>query len=95
MSPSHTCTPRRRPRQLRLLKDGVDIVVGTPGRVIDFVESGKIALDQVGAGLDQVGAGLDQVGQRGRRRWGWRGPARMALGHGFPGRHHIRLRPCT
>lgn len=33
--------------QLRLLKDGVDIVVGTPGRVIDFVESGKIALDQV------------------------------------------------
>ncbi|GLC38638.1 hypothetical protein PLESTB_000455000 [Pleodorina starrii] len=33
--------------QLRMLREGVDIVVGTPGRVIDFVESGKIALDQV------------------------------------------------
>ncbi|KXZ56945.1 hypothetical protein GPECTOR_1g852 [Gonium pectorale] len=33
--------------QLRALREGVDIVVGTPGRVVDFVESGKIALDQV------------------------------------------------
>ncbi|GFR40732.1 hypothetical protein Agub_g1342 [Astrephomene gubernaculifera] len=33
--------------QLRSLREGVDIVVGTPGRVVDFVESGKIVLDQV------------------------------------------------
>jgi hypothetical protein len=36
--------------QVRLLREGVDIVVGTPGRVLDFVESGKIPLDQVGSG---------------------------------------------
>ncbi|KAG2489591.1 hypothetical protein HYH03_011872 [Edaphochlamys debaryana] len=33
--------------QIKQLRDGVDIVVGTPGRVIDFVESGKITLDQI------------------------------------------------
>ncbi|GLI69277.1 hypothetical protein VaNZ11_013853 [Volvox africanus] len=33
--------------QIRLLRDGVDIVVGTPGRVLDFVESGKIPSEEV------------------------------------------------
>ncbi|EFN59708.1 hypothetical protein CHLNCDRAFT_33556 [Chlorella variabilis] len=33
--------------QLRSLKEGVDIVVGTPGRVMDFIESGKLSVDQV------------------------------------------------
>ncbi|EFJ48542.1 hypothetical protein VOLCADRAFT_90875 [Volvox carteri f. nagariensis] len=33
--------------QIRMLREGVHIAVGTPGRVIDFVESGKIPLDQV------------------------------------------------
>ncbi|PNW85486.1 hypothetical protein CHLRE_03g188750v5 [Chlamydomonas reinhardtii] len=33
--------------QIRMLREGVDVVVGTPGRVIDFVESGKIPLDQI------------------------------------------------
>lgn len=30
---------------------GAEIVVGTPGRVIDFVESGKLPLDKVGGAL--------------------------------------------
>ncbi|PSC75014.1 ATP-dependent RNA helicase DDX1 [Micractinium conductrix] len=33
--------------QLRALKEGVDIVVGTPGRVMDFMETGKLPTDQV------------------------------------------------
>jgi hypothetical protein len=33
--------------QLKALKAGAQIVVGTPGRMIDFVESGKLALDKV------------------------------------------------
>jgi len=33
--------------QMRALRDGVDIVTGTPGRVIDFVESGKLDLSEV------------------------------------------------
>ncbi|KAL4449436.1 hypothetical protein ABPG77_007080 [Micractinium sp. CCAP 211/92] len=33
--------------QLRALQEGVDIVVGTPGRVMDFIETGKLATDQV------------------------------------------------
>eukprot|EP00878_Enallax_costatus_P008760 GHUV01009156.1.p1 GENE.GHUV01009156.1~~GHUV01009156.1.p1 ORF type:complete len:518 (+),score=137.30 GHUV01009156.1:119-1672(+) len=33
--------------QLKALKRGAEIVVGTPGRVIDFVESGKLPLNKV------------------------------------------------
>lgn len=33
--------------QLKVLKAGAEIVVGTPGRIIDFVESGKLPLDKV------------------------------------------------
>lgn len=29
------------------LREGVEVVVGTPGRIIDFVESGKLGLDSV------------------------------------------------
>lgn len=36
----HAILPRR-------LREGVEVVVGTPGRIIDFVESGKLSLDQV------------------------------------------------
>ena len=32
---------------MRELREGVDIVVGTPGRVQDFVSSGKLDLSQV------------------------------------------------
>lgn len=32
---------------LRALKDGVDVVVGTPARVLDWIERGKIPTDQV------------------------------------------------
>lgn len=34
-------------RQTQVLKNGVDIIVGTPGRVIDLQESGKMDLSQV------------------------------------------------
>lgn len=34
-------------RQTQILKNGVDIIVGTPGRVIDLQESGKMDLSQV------------------------------------------------
>lgn len=33
--------------QLRSLAAGVDILVGTPARVIDFAESGKLAVDGI------------------------------------------------
>ncbi|XP_071958954.1 ATP-dependent RNA helicase DDX1-like [Antedon mediterranea] len=33
--------------QMRALQSGVDIVVGTPGRLDDFISTGKMALDQV------------------------------------------------
>lgn len=33
--------------QFRLLKRGVQVVVGTPGRVIDHIERGTLALDQI------------------------------------------------
>lgn len=33
--------------QIRALQDGVDIVVGTPGRIEDFVSTGKLDLSQV------------------------------------------------
>eukprot|EP01026_Neomeris_dumetosa_P024663 TRINITY_DN2045_c0_g1_i7.p1 TRINITY_DN2045_c0_g1~~TRINITY_DN2045_c0_g1_i7.p1 ORF type:complete len:708 (-),score=131.19 TRINITY_DN2045_c0_g1_i7:97-2220(-) len=33
--------------QVRALREGVDIVVGTPGRVIDMVRQGKMQIDQV------------------------------------------------
>jgi len=33
--------------QLRGIKEGVDILIGTPGRVNDFVQSGKVNLNQV------------------------------------------------
>eukprot|EP00798_Chlamydomonas_sp_ICE-L_P008158 gene8158-1412_t len=36
-----------RKAQLKKLRGGCDIVTGTPGRVIDFVESGDLSLDQV------------------------------------------------
>jgi len=35
------------PPQLELLKNGVDVLVGTPGRLIDHLKSGKLKLDQV------------------------------------------------
>jgi ATP-dependent RNA helicase DeaD len=34
-------------RQLRALKQGVQIVVGTPGRILDHIERGTLRLDQV------------------------------------------------
>ena len=33
--------------QLRLLQEGVDIVTGTPGRIEDFINTGKLKLDNV------------------------------------------------
>lgn len=33
--------------QLKALKAGAEIVVGTPGRVMDFVETGKLPLSKV------------------------------------------------
>lgn len=42
-----------------VVSTGAEIVVGTPGRVIDFVESGKLPLDKVWrqAGTDEAGRG--------------------------------------
>lgn len=34
-------------QQVKALKDGVDLIVGTPGRVIDLMERGELAVDQV------------------------------------------------
>ena len=34
-------------QQVKALKDGVDLVVGTPGRVIDLMERGELSVDQV------------------------------------------------
>lgn len=34
-------------RQMRALKDGVDIVVGTPGRVIDLIERKKLRIEDI------------------------------------------------
>lgn len=34
-------------RQVELLKEGVDVIIGTPGRVIDLQESGQMDLSQV------------------------------------------------
>lgn len=34
-------------QQVRSLKEGVDIVVGTPGRVIDLMERGELSVDKV------------------------------------------------
>ena len=34
-------------QQVRSLKEGLDIVVGTPGRVIDLLERGELSVDQV------------------------------------------------
>jgi ATP-dependent RNA helicase DeaD len=36
------------PEQLRALRKGVDVVVGTPGRVLDLVQRGSLDLGQVG-----------------------------------------------
>lgn len=33
--------------QIKQLREGVDIVVGTPGRVIDHIESGRLRLDDI------------------------------------------------
>ena len=57
--------------QARALREGVDIVVGTPGRVMDFIEQGKLPVDAIQFFV------LDEAG--GCRRgagWlaGWRGP---------------------
>lgn len=35
------------PPQLKAIRQGVDIVVGTPGRMLDFIRQGTIKLDQV------------------------------------------------
>ena len=35
--------------QIRDLQNGVDVVVGTPGRIIDLIERKSLKLDQVGA----------------------------------------------
>ena len=37
--------------QIRELRGGVDVAVGTPGRVIDLLERGLLVLDQVGPRL--------------------------------------------
>jgi ATP-dependent RNA helicase RhlB len=34
--------------QLGLLKNGVDVIIGTPGRLLDLAESGRLDLQQVG-----------------------------------------------
>jgi ATP-dependent RNA helicase DDX1 len=34
-------------QQVKSLKDGVDLIVGTPGRVIDLMERGELSVDQV------------------------------------------------
>ena len=36
--------------QIRDLSSGVDVVVGTPGRIIDLIERKSLKLDQVGLG---------------------------------------------
>lgn len=33
--------------QMKALREGVHIITGTPGRIIDFVRSGKIHINQV------------------------------------------------
>lgn len=46
--------------QIRALKGGADIIVGTPGRVIDLMERGVLKLDRVGfAVLDEADEMLD------------------------------------
>lgn len=43
------------PEQLRALRKGVDVVVGTPGRVLDLVQRGALNLDEVAmAVLDEA-----------------------------------------
>lgn len=44
--------------QLRALQAGAEIVVGTPGRLIDFVETGKLPLDKASGYIYVVCAGL-------------------------------------
>ncbi|MBL7254195.1 DEAD/DEAH box helicase [Paractinoplanes lichenicola] len=47
-------------RQLQVLRRGVDIVVGTPGRVLDHIERGTLQLGEVGAVvLDEADEMLD------------------------------------
>jgi superfamily II DNA/RNA helicase len=46
--------------QIRDLESGVDVVVGTPGRVIDLIERGSLRLDSVRfAILDEADQMLD------------------------------------
>lgn len=33
--------------QAKTLKDGVDIITGTPGRIVDFMERGVLSMDKV------------------------------------------------
>ena len=43
--------------QAKALREGVDIVVGTPGRVMDFIEQGKLPTDAIQCFvLDEAGA---------------------------------------
>ena len=47
-------------RQVRALRNGTQVVVGTPGRLIDHIERGTLKLDQVGiAVLDEADRMLD------------------------------------
>lgn len=66
--------------QLRQVNGGVDVVVATPGRVLDFVESGKLGVDQAragrpgGSGGSGPGAQVTGLGAvRGGMGWGGAG----------------------
>ena len=75
--------------QLRALQRGVDIVVATPGRLIDLFEQGAVDLGRVeshraGRGRPHGRPGLHARGHPAPRRGSARRPAAAVLGH--PGR---------
>ena len=70
--------------QERSLQAGVDVVVGTPGRVMDLIERGKLACDQVKFFvLDEAGERCVRVcgGEGGCEERGARGSARLQSHH--------------
>ncbi len=49
-----------------VLRDGVDILVGTPGRVIDFLTRGNLKLDNIGKNkqTNEINQSIQQTNKR-------------------------------
>ncbi len=82
-------------RQLRGLRDGAQIIIGTPGRVMDHLERGTLSLKEVTHGRARRGGPDARHGvPRGHRKDSFPGPGRAADGPLFghraasdPGHH--------